>query len=750
MKGKKMRKIIEMKKLFSEVLFEKDFVVSVRGILRIGLLTCFGFMVMAIAATRSVSAYGPPSDGGGGGEQVSWDEVLHDSRSDSYRNPGWGTSAPYRTGAVPVDTTVTLRIRAKADNLTKADIRVWDNDASSEIIIPMSISSSDAAYDYWEGTVTFNKPVDTYYAFCLTAGDDVDWYQDDAKQDGGVGEMTDNHTYENDYSIVWHTSNFTTPSWHKDAVIYEIMVDGFYNGNADNDPAGNSSSGDVAWWEWDSNGDGKFDRRDSQRSWIYKKPWGEERAHGNDFYGGDFQGIKTKLPYLSDLGVTAIYFTPWYESPDYHGYAVNDYKSVHPYYGVIGSRLKHDTKTDVVINDTAGSLAVFDDMRTNLNAAGIKVISDQVLNHTGAQSLYFQRFEHINPDLGVHDYYPNDDGAYESESSYWIDWFQFNTWNHDYQAWWGYKNIPEIKYVRDGTQTTALNDLVSGSNSVFDFWHGHEVEGYRLDVNNEYEDEQNSRLVNREIRKKVKGLNSDAVIISEIWGEASPWLAGDMSDATMDYRFRSAVIDWAKDTTTLTTDNFNQRLLVLQENYPVEAQYANWSLLGSHDTDRIQTVLGSAEKQRLAAIIQFTHIGPPMIWYGDEIGMTGGGDPKNRTSMDWGSVDGNALLDFYKALISARNNNLELRQGWIVTLLVSTDVYAYGREVGEGTSAEDAVVAVNRSTSSQSVTIDVSPLPELQAGETLTDQLTGTNYTVSDNFTIDITVPATGGAILTQ
>ena len=670
-----------------------------------------------------------------------WDKVLHDSRDADYRSPGWATTSPYRTGAVPSGTTVTLGLRTPANVLTACYVNGLDNDASIEVITEMSIVSSDETYDYWQAAITFNKAVDYYYAFRLVDGTTEYWYQDDASKDGGVGAMSENHNSYQDYAIVWYEADFTTPAWHKNAVIYQIMLDSFYNGDIANDPAGDGASGDVCWWEWDWNGSGS----NSGRSWVYKEPWGEVRTrYGSGFYGGDFEGVRQKVAYLTDLGINAIYFNPWMESPDYHGYSVNNYYSVSPYYGVIDSRVSFDADTDIVINDAAGSLALFDNMISNLDANGIKVISDMVLNHCGAQSKYFQRFEHVNPNWGVYDYYPNDDGAYEYQTSYWYDWFKFYNWNHDYKAWWGYLNLPQIQY--EGT--TALNDLVSGGNSVFNFWDSHGVEGYRLDVTPDFADGNNSRTVNRAIRNKVKALNSNGAIIAEVWGKANQWLAGDMCDGNMNYRFRNAVIDWIK--ANITTDVLNRSLLAIQEDYPVEAQYACWAILGSHDTERIQTVLGSEDKQKLAAIIQFAHIGPPVIWSGDEVGMTGGTDPRNRTSLDWSlATPSNDLLTFYKTLINTRNTYAQLREGWIATLLVDTDVYAYGREYGSGASAADAVIVLNRSGSSVPVTIDVSQLPGLAVGNILVDRLTGTPYTVSGGLTISLTVPALNGAILT-
>ena len=674
---------------------------------------------------------------------VSMSSLLHDTRDGFYRNPGWATTAPYRTGAVASGTSVALTIRAAKNDLTAAYIRGWDNESFAEVITSMSIVSSDGTYDYWQATVTFHKATDYYYAFRLVDGSDEAWYQDDAASDGGQGEATGGHEYTRDYAIVWHTSDFTTPSWHKEAVIYQIMTDGFYNGTSTNDPRGNGGSGDVTWWEWDYNGeDGS--NPGWGRTWIDKRTWGQARTAGNDFYGGDFQGVQAKISYLKDLGINAIYFNPWMESPDNHGYAVNDYKSVQPYYGVIDSRVKFDSDTDVVINDSAGSLAVFDTMRSDLVGNGIRVISDMVLNHSSAQSRYFQRFEHISPNWQVYDAYPTSNGVYESQTSPWSNWFTFNTWNHDYVSWWGFKNIPQIQYVN----SSALTDLITGSSSVFDFWVSHGVEGYRLDVNNDFADGNHTRTVNRAIRNKVKSLNVDAVVIAENWGRANQWLSGDMCDGTMNYRFRDAVITWVNQ--TASTDTINSKLLSVQDDYPIQAQYASWALLGSHDTARIKTVLGSEAKQKLAAMFQFTHVGPPTIWAGDELGMTGGDDPDNRRSMDWDlATGGNDLLSLYKKLIYARNTYIQLSEGWITTLLTDNDIYAYGREYDTGSFVADAVVVLNRSASANTpVTVDVSSLPGLAAGERLIDVLTGDIYTISPGLTVSITVPSLSGVIL--
>jgi len=167
----------------------------------------FSFACIFFLGPFCVSATGAALD-----NSVSLDSLLHDTRNESYRSPGWATTEPYRTGAVPSGTSVILTIRTAANDLTACYVRGWDNESFAEVVTPMSGASSDGTYDYWQAPVTFYKATDYYYAFRLVDGSDEAWYQDDPAGDGGLGQATNNHEYMRDYAIVWHTSDFTTPS----------------------------------------------------------------------------------------------------------------------------------------------------------------------------------------------------------------------------------------------------------------------------------------------------------------------------------------------------------------------------------------------------------------------------------------------------------------------------------------------------------------------------------------------------------
>jgi glycosidase len=681
---------------------------------------------------------------------VEWDPVYHNTRDGFYRNPGWGTtSGNTKTGAVPVGQDVILRIRTAVNDLTSARIRYWNGELSAGGFIDMTKTSSTTEYDFWEGTLSSpTQPTDLYYSFFLTDGTDTDYYNDNSILDGGVGRVTSDHDSQSDYGIVFYDPSFKTPDWHKNRVGYQIFLDRFYNGDPANDAQGDGESGDITWFEWDSNGDGSFTSSDEQRVFAQKKDWNQLPSEGHDYYGGDFKGIKDKIPYLNELGIGFIWFNPFSESPDNHGYAVDNYKSVDPYYGVISTR-----DGGLVKNDLSASLAVFDDVEQSLEASGIKIIYDTVLNHVSAQSQYFQRYENMEngdlilpTDFNVSDMHPSIQGAYESVNSPYRDWFKFFLGNHDYDAWWGFRNIPTLKY----DQTTEIEtELISGINSIFSFWNDHGVDGFRLDVNPDYDDGQGSRHVNKLIRERVKSDNSNNLIVGEVWGRANTWLTGTMNDAVQNMVFRDETIKWL----TLESRNYDDtsytnKLLSMQENYPPEAFYSLWTLLGNHDTARIITEVGSADKVLLAATIQFSFPGVPIIYYGDEVGLQGNSDPDCRRPYPWGS-ENQTLFDYYKKLISLRQTYDVLREGSFCIMEDNAEgVLVFGRESPES-NHRDAIIIVNENKYSLALKINISDLTELSGGDVLVDLINNNNsYTIDPDLTLNVIINPYGKMVL--
>ncbi|MHA1521177.1 MAG: alpha amylase N-terminal ig-like domain-containing protein [Promethearchaeota archaeon] len=663
---------------------------------------------------------------------VEWDYVLHDSRNGFYRNPGWGTtSGAFKTGAVPVGQDITIRIRTGANDVTQVILRYWNGMAGTETFLDMVVGDTHDGYDFWEIIITSpTEPNDFYYGFDLIDGTDTDYYHDD-NSDGGVGKMYGARNTDQDWGIVFYDLAFETPDWHKHTVGYQIFTDRYFNGDTANDAVGDGSSGDITWWEW------KNQTITYPRVYVETKEWGETPGGGNDFFGGDLSGVEQKADYLSDLGIGMIWFNPFSESPDNHGYSVNNYTSIQPYYGVIGDR------TDgIVTNDQSGSLAVFASMESTLEDAGIRVIYDAVINHASAQSYLFQRFDTSLP--GVIDLYPDLDGAFENPGSPYRQTFDFSYWPTEYDSWWGFDNIPTIIY--DNLGSVAEEQLITGDSSLFTFWQTHGVDGFRLDVPNMYRDGHESREINQRIRETVKTNNPDDIIIGEIWGRANAWVTGTMHDGVQNMGFRENTRDWLRG--YLADEIYSGRLIYPQENYPSEAFYSQWTILGNHDTARILTELGDdVDLLLMAAGLQFTYPGVPMVYYGDEVGMTGGQDPGCRQTYPWGS-ENLIIQDHYKTLIAMRNDYEVFQKGSFEFLPeVADDIIAYKRELSSPENST-AISIFNRGENSQTVSFSTTDFPYLSPGDQLLDILSNTSVEFPITSEFSVQVPPKSSVIL--
>jgi glycosidase len=673
---------------------------------------------------------------------VYWDGVYHNSREAYYRNPGWGTtSESNKTGAVPFNQEVILRIQTVKDDLETVKIRYWNGLAGIETFLDLTVVDSTNEFDYWEGIIPApNYPSDFYYSFILSDGTDTDYYQDDLN-DGGVGKMYDIFDGDQDWGLVFYDPEFKTPDWHKNAIGYQIFTDRFFNGDTTNDPVGNGiDTGDITWWEWDRDGNNVFTGSDPQRTYTLKQDWGNTPVGGHDFFGGDLKGVQDKRDYLNDLGIKFIWFNPISEGPDNHGYSVDNYTSVDPYFGSIEGR-----DNGIVTNNASESIRIFDEMVSSLGELGIKVFYDAVINHCSAQSVYFQRFDTSISPFEVSDAYPAVDGAYESTGSPYYDWFQFSTWNHDYDSWWGFDNIPTMIYESAGGEIEQ--ELITGENSLFTFWDDHGIGGFRLDVPNMYRDGEGSKHVNKLIRDKVKENDPDDLIIGEIWGRANAWLTGTMFDGVQNMPFRDRTIEWLKG---IGSDSrYSNYLIYPQENYPPEAFYSLWTILGNHDTSRILSSLDEdINKLLLAATIQFTYPGVPMIYYGDEVGLLGIGDPGCRKTYPWDNENID-ILGYYKNLTSIRTTYDVFRRGSFQILDDNAEkVIVFGRELIEETN-QSAITVFNNIDSEVRINVNVSSLIDTYEGDLYVDLLNGNKtYEITTGNSLSIILPAYKSAIL--
>jgi glycosidase len=657
----------------------------------------------------------PP--GPGPDDNIWWDGLGHNSRDDLYRVP-WG--------AVTTGTPVTLRLRTFHNDVTDVTMRVWSTAAGAQTLYPMDlVATTDDppyGYDYWQATIQGqDEPTILYYRFIVRDGSDEDFYEDDDLFDGGWGT-----TYDDSPDYGWqidvYEPDFETPDWMKNAVVYQIFPDRFYNGDDRNDPQPSDPmvyGNDVLVKSWGELPEG-YCR-------AYEGFTCDEWPYGRDFFGGDLQGAKEKLDYLEDLGVTAIYFNPIFQSPSNHLYDTTDYYQIDPYFGSIGT---------------------YRSLVSEAQRRGMQVILDGVFNHTSSDSIYFDK------ESG----YPKD-GAYESQDSRYYDWYTFYEWPDSYNSWWGFDTLPVL------TEIPEVRDFIYGDpRSVARHWIRLGASGWRLDVAPD-----KSHEWWQEFRPRVKDGDPNAVIVGEIWDDASPWILGDQLDSTMNYRFRRALLGFINGDSSdpnqgfvrgLNPDQFESVLQSIKEDYPPPAFEAAMNLVGTHDTQRILWALtpgarNRAEKEfdvanlaegkaklKLLAIMQMTMPGAPTVYYGDEVGLTGDTDPDDRRPFPWDSMD-TEMLGHYQALIGLRNGHSFLRTGSFDRLYTHNDdgTYAYGRKDASGA----AVVAVNSDTAAHNLTIDLAGyIPE---GTVLTDALGGGTHTVTGGQ-ITVSVAGRWGAIL--
>ncbi len=709
--------------------------------------------------------------------EVWWDQLGHNSRDTLYRTPG---------GPVTTGTDVILRLRAAQGDLTEAKLRLYNDRTNVQSILPMSIAHSDGTYDWWQATVPASAdPTVYWYRFIAIDGTDTDYYEDDAARTMGVGEAFD-ETQDYSYQLTVYAPDFETPDWLKNAIVYQIFPDRFRDG----DPTNNKSAGTFFYGE-----EGGTIYRSLTQDWntYICDPRGTDDCAGTyskNFYGGDLAGLTDKLDYLESLGVTTIYLNPIFASPSNHGYDTTDYMSINEMFG---------TQDDY--NALLGGLA----------DRGMHLIVDGVFNHVSSDSKYLDRYERY-PEVG----------ACESQNSDYRDWFYFTdvpagsgpcvgsdgTPNAaNYESWWGYDSLPKLNSSNPEVRAWIWDNQDNPETTVAGHWML-TADGWRLDVGSDVDpgtinDPNNDYWEG--FRDTVKTVNPDGYITGEEWGIANSWLLGGEWDAVMNYQFSSAVLSLWRDSTftdndhnqgssageltPLSMEQFDERILNLQERYAPEAFYAMMNLFGSHDTNRAVFMLDentntlepddylnpdydwtpAIEKLKGAALVQMTMPGAPTIYYGDEVGLVGPvakdgsgtwqDDPYNRQPYPWLDETGtphythlqsqtaqDELYDYYATLTAARNEHVALRTGDYRTLLVDDEnaLYAYGRHVPEYGAA---IVVINRGSSQQLVSLNVDGYLPYQTN--LSDVLSTNTYTINASGLVEnIVVPANSGAVL--
>lgn len=707
-------------------------------------------------------------------KEVDTDSVTYDSKDTVYKSP---------YGAVEAGTPITFSIKTGSD-VTKAKIVIK---GKTNQVTDLTKKSDE---DIWSGNVTISEYGQYQYFFVLYYGSSIKIYCDD---DGyyGTGVLTD-LTSLKPYDLVVYKAGYKTPDWMKNAVIYQIFPDRFYNGNTKNDDAQTTSRGATNYEfikDWSLLPENPEQEKLHADSYPSNAFFGDGNW-SNEIYGGDLQGIVKRIDYLKALGVNVIYLNPVFSSISSHRYDTSDYKEIDPILGDLGD---------------------FSELVNVCKKNNMHLILDGVFNHVSDDSIYFDRYYKFvgkNGKVGAYPYwaYVYDYMAEHSVSQAtaesaartyfkglgvtdfaYTEWFNVTqTYLTDengtpvqdtigdrkgksvygYEGWWGYDSMPVIKSTNGSEYQTGNwgSEVIEGSDSIGQYWLKQGSNGWRLDVANEVSDE-----TWQHFRQSVKALNSDNVIIGEIWDDATQYILGDMYDSVMNYVFRNAVLGYVKGQ---SAKDAMKTLEKIRERYPKEAFYAMMNLVGSHDTTRLLSYLDGIDDDRkqteveqafpsyektseqakkmqyLTAFIQMTYPGAPTIYYGDELGMTGADDPDNRRAMTWG--EGNKeLLEWYATLAKIRSVYSELRTGDFEPFDVKVNGADSSNLIGytRGSGNSKMIVLTNNAAEDITVSLNVGTLLGSTVNK-VTDLISGTDYNTAGS-TAQVKVPAYKGVILT-
>ncbi len=530
-----------------------------------------------------------------------------------------------------------------------------------------------------------------FYECKITPSEGLYWYDFRYTSDHGDFRVTKTETSlgivsssGGSWQQTVYSKEYTTPDWLDGGIIYQIFPDRFCNSGTKKQ---NVPKDRYICTDWGKQPEFRYDKNNPCRL-------------GNDYYGGDLKGIQKKLPYLASLGVNCIYLNPIFEAHSNHRYNTADYMKIDPMLG-----------TEKELCELIKAAA----------KKGIYIILDGVFSHTGDDSIYFNKYARYDSL-----------GAAQSQDSPYYSWYSFERYPNKYESWWGISTLPETK-----ENDPAFSKFITGEKGVIRYWLKKGIRGWRLDVADELPDE----FLN-DVRKAVKAEGEDNYLLGEVWEDASnkisygvrrSFLRGRQLDSVMNYPFANAIVDYVggKDASFLLNT-----VLDIIENYPPQAIKLLMNHIGTHDTPRILTRLagekevGGREEQsrkvlsleqynhgvtllRLAAVLQYTLPGVPSLYYGDEAGLYGYGDPFCRGSYPWGKED-NSLVEFYKELGAVRRNSKAFASGEFVPVRADRGFIAYMRKNNENT----VFVAVNCNEFNYEL-----PLPqEVGGGQTLLGQ----------------------------
>lgn len=573
--------------------------------------------------------------------------ILFDSKKTEYKKP---------FGAIKAGEKCTLCIKIPCSCSARSVwIKLFNEHTGENFSFEMVKAYKSENYDTFEGSFSLENPGLCFYHFYIEAKDSSFSlykfsYNDTNMEEGDLWQLT------------CYDKSFYVPDAFCGKVMYQIFPDRFYRENI------LPANGKLSPYKVHESTDDIPDYLPNENGEILNC----------DFFGGNLKGIEKKLSYLKDMGVGLIYLNPIFKAYSNHRYDTADYKMIDP---------------------LLGNEEDFKSLCNSAHKMGIKIILDGVFSHTGSNSIYFE-------------------SAVTDENSPYRQWFNFHNFPNKYDAWWGIKTLPCVNEMNDG----YLDFIIRNDDSVLAKWLTLGADGFRLDVADELPDEFIKLL-----RERVKEVKEESFVLGEVWEDASnkisyskrrQYFTHKELDSVMNYVFKDTIIAFVKG--EISCKCFSQRIMDICENYPYDALCSAMNCLSTHDTERIITALSDIrrdmskeekasfvlnEEQRktayerlyIAVFLQFMLPGNPCIYYGDEIGMEGFGDPFCRGYFKWENIECD-LRYFYKALSKIKNETESIKIGKI-NFVETEDVICFERYV------EDECVRVYINTGKKGVNI---------------------------------------------
>jgi len=556
-------------------------------------------------------------------------------------------------GAVGTGSSVTYTLKVSKFENSKTAFFIMHTDGNEPMYCEMKRDFVDDKYVHYSYTHTFNTIGLYWYHFEVDFGD----YKSNLIRSDSL-EVIESHS-ENDYlQLVYNNESHTDKAFHK-GIIYHIFIDRF-NRVGEVKP----HKGLNLIEDWETPVGLEFDDNN-------------KRINAN-CYGGNFAGIIDKLSYLKELNVGTIYLSPIFEANSSHKYDVADYSK---------------------IDSMFGTTEEFVDLIKKAKRLGIRIIIDGVFNHTGSDSVYFNkegRYKTI--------------GAYQSQNSKYYSWYDFTNYPNEYTCWWDIKTLPQTN------ENSSFFDYIAGSNGIVNKYMSMGLGGLRLDVVDEL-----TNKFTHAICESARNVDPNCFIVGEVWEDASSKIAyderkeyflGGYLDSVTNYPMKNAILNFIK---YGDHQGFVNIINLILDQYPKSIQNNLMNILDTHDTMRAITFLGADNSNlenftiegkytltpdeydrgvrllKLASIMQFTVMGIPTVFYGDEAGIEGMKDPYCRTPYPWGK-ENTELLEWYKKLGDLRNNKV-LEDGDMKIKYANDSIIIYERSKGD----KKIIVAVNMS-----------------------------------------------------